>query len=223
MATQPVESFELAGDRGAPLPCVLHGNAPRCALVLPGGARAGNRLGGSPARPDLHFTRTLLSEQGLSVLEVWWDTDAIVGDDVEAWLLANARAGYDAIAARDREPALLVGRSLGTLALALLGDHDGAARLPSIWIAPLMHRERVRESLLHDSGRATRRFVLCGGADPAYDPGVAAHLQEHGDDLVVVDRAGHGLDCGDAPASARALAEALERMRDFLAGALAII
>ncbi|HKI92382.1 MAG TPA: hypothetical protein VJ986_08765, partial [Gaiellaceae bacterium] len=118
----------------------------------------------------------------------------------------------------DREPTVLVGRSLGTNALALLRASDAeAACLPSIWIAPLMHREDVRESLLRGGGR---RFVLCGGADAAYDPGLTPLLREHDADVVVLEGADHMLDCGDAAASARALAAALERMREFVARAL---
>lgn len=184
------------------------------ALVLPGAARAGNRLGGTPARPDLHFTRALLQEQGYAVLEVWWDTDEADESELEQWLLGSARAGLGALAERGREPALLVGRSLGSVALALLRrEEPPLARLPSIWVAPLMHREPVRESLLHPGGPC---FVLCGGRDPAYDAGLATLLHRRQADVLVLERADHGLDCGDAVTSARALAGALEQLRDFL-------
>ncbi len=209
-----MEPFAVPGHGGAPLPCVLHGDAPRCAVVLPGAGRAGNRLGGTPARPDLHFTRALLQERGLAVLEAWWDTEALDRDDLSAWLLGNARAAVAAAEERERTPTLLVGRSIGGLALAhLRAAEPERARLPSIWIAPLMHREQVRESLLHGGGAL---FVVCGSADEAYDANLATLLHRRGADVVVLEGADHGLDCGDAPASARALAEALERMRDFV-------
>jgi hypothetical protein len=211
-----MEQLELRGHGDTTLPCILHGDGARCALVLPGAAHAGNRLGGTPARPDLHFTRALLLEQGYAVLEVWWDAATLAGASPEAWLLDNARAGVDGIRAQGREPALLVGRSLGTTALAELRTAEPVlARLPSVWIAPLLQRERVRESLLHGDGRC---FVLCGGRDEAHDPGVATLLHRRGATVVVLERADHGLDCGDAPATARALAGALEQLRDFLRG-----
>jgi hypothetical protein len=209
-----VEEVELQGHGGESLPCVLHGNATRCALVLPGAASSDNRLGGTPARPDLHFTRALLQEEGYSVLEVWWDAGAADRADLDGWLLDNARAGLDGICERGLEPALLAARSLGTVALAHLRAHESEqARFPSIWIAPLLHREPVRESLLHGGGSC---FVLCGGRDEAYDPGVATLLHRRGTDVVVLEHADHGLDCGDAPTSARGLADALERMREFV-------
>jgi hypothetical protein len=209
-----MELLDPVGHGGAPLPCVLVGAATRCALVLPGAGNAGNRLGGTPARPDLHFTRALLLEQGWSVLEVWWDAGTLDRDAPDSWLLDNAHAALAAIRDADREPAFLVGRSLGTMALALLrAAEPELARLPSVWIAPLLHREPVRESLLHGGGA---RFVLCGGADEAYDVGVATLLHRRDADVVVVEHADHGLDVGDAPASARALADALERLREFL-------
>jgi len=209
-----MEELELHGHGGMPLPCVLHGEAEPCALVLPGAGRSENRVGGTPARPDLHLVRALLQEQGRSVLEVWWDTATLDREQPDAWLLDNARAALEGVRARGREPALLVGRSLGTMALAALrASEPELARLPSVWVAPLLHREIVRESLLHGGGR---RFVLCGERDEAYDPGVATLLHRRGADVVVLEHADHGLDCGDAPATARALAGALERLRDFL-------
>ena len=209
-----MEELELTGHGGAALACVLHGDGARCALVLPGAATSQNRRGGSPARPDLHFTRALLQEQGLSVLEVWWDAAELDAGAPEAWLLDNARAGLEGARSARREPALLIGRSLGTLALAALRSAEPeTARLPSVWIAPLLDREPVRESLLHGGGS---RFVLCGDRDEAYDQGVATLLHRRGADVVVLEHADHGLDCGDAPASARALAGALEQLREFV-------
>jgi hypothetical protein len=209
-----VEELELRGHLGLPLPAVLHGDASRCALVLPGAGRSAGRIGGTPARPDLHFTRALLQEQGCSVLELWWDSETLDRDAPDGWLLDNARAGIEGIRELGREPAVLVGRSLGTSALARLrAAEPQLARLPSIWIAPLLPHEPVRESLLHGGGAC---FVLCGGRDEAYDAGVATLLHRRGADVVVLEHADHGLDCGDAPASARGLADALERMRDFL-------
>jgi len=209
-----MEELELRGHAGLPLPCVLHGEETRCAVVLPGAAHSQNRLGGTPARPDLHLVRALLQEQGWSVLEVWWDAATFDRDRPDDWLLDNARAALAGVRAHGREPALLVGRSLGTMALAALRTAEPErARLPSIWVAPLLDQQPVRETLLHGGGR---RFVLCGGRDEAYDAGVATLLHRRGSEVVVLEHASHGLDCGDAVATARALVGALERLREFV-------
>jgi len=209
-----MELLELRGHAGLPLLCVLHGDAERCALVLPGAGRAQNRLGGTPARPDLHFTRALLLEHGYSVLEVWWDAETLDREDPEGWVLDNARAGAAAVRDHGHTLALLVGRSLGTTAIAALrAAEPELARLPGLWIAPLLQHELVRESLLHGGGRS---FVLCGGRDEAYDQGIATLLHRRGADVVVLEHADHGLDCGAAADSARALAGALEQMREFV-------
>lgn len=210
----PIEELELRGHAGLPLHCVLHGDATRTALVLPGAGGSENRLGGTPARPDLHYTGDLLREQGWSVLEVWWDADTLP-DDREArdtWRLANAEAAIAGLAARGGELALLVGRSLGTVALAQLRASPERALLPSVWIVPLLQVERVRESLLAGGPR----FLLCGGADAAYDANAAAAIERSGGEVVVLAGANHSLGVGDAPASARALADGLERMGAFL-------
>ena len=206
--------LETAGYDGRELRLVLHGDAEHAAVVLPGRAGAGNRVGGSPARPDLHLARALLQEQGLAVLEVWWDADEIPDGEREPWLLGNARAAVGILDEEGRRAALLVGRSLGSLALALLRHEEPElARLPSVWIAPLVHLEPVRASLLRDGGP---RFVLWGDRDEAYDAGLATLLHRRGADVLVLERANHGLDVGDAPATARALAEALEQLRHFV-------
>jgi hypothetical protein len=75
--TEPWLPLELEGYGGTALPCLLHSaaNEVGIAVVLSGGSFLGGRVGGTPARPELRYTRALLKAHGLSVLEVRWQTD----------------------------------------------------------------------------------------------------------------------------------------------------
>jgi acetyl esterase/lipase len=206
--------LELDGYGGSPLPCVLWEleETAGSALVLPGGARAGNRLGGTPARPDVHWTRALLLELGLSVLEVWWDTDHAPRDAQDAWLEASVRAG--AAAAAEAAPLrVLVGRSFGTVGVAKLVLRGQPAGALTIWIAPLLGVDEVRQAL---GEAAPSAFVVAGTADELVDEAAAAALALRGATLALVEGGDHGLDVGDAAASARSLADVLDAMRGFL-------
>lgn len=198
-------ALEVEGYAGLPLGCVLHeAGGGRAAVILPGNSSAGRRLGGTPARPDLHFTRALLVESGYDVLEVWWDGDSRPEEPAEraAWYRDNALAGLRA-AGQDRVR-LLVGRSIGTIGLSSVRDHDDLA---SLWIAPLTVFAPVRDGLRAWRGPA---LVVVGDADEGYEP-VA------GVETAVVPNGDHGLAVGDAAASARALADALDVVRGWLA------
>ena len=194
------------------------GGESEIAVVFPGAARKGNRLGGSPARPDLHFTRDLLNAQGLAVLEVWWDFDTAPDHDLELWLDDHIDAALDA-AARDHDVAVLVGRSLGTWALAraVSGDEWDHRACPTIWLAPLLNEPSVLKAL-HEL--RTPAFVVGGGRDEAFRLDEVPRLQAGGADVLVLEGAHHGLAVADPAASARLLADVLDAMGTFLARVL---
>jgi hypothetical protein len=209
-AIRTADAFELAGYGGRPLPCVLH----RCegargtAVVLPGGARAGGRLGGTPARPDLNYVRVLLLELGEAVLEVWWDTDSVPAGEEEAWLAASARA-----AAAAATPLLVgVGRSWGTRALAKL-VLEGAAPSTTVWLAPLLGHPDVTQAVARAGDGAC---VVAGTADELVPEPELRRAEAAGATVIRIAGASHALEVGGAAASARALADALDELHVFL-------
>jgi pimeloyl-ACP methyl ester carboxylesterase len=183
-------------------------------VVFPGAGREENRIGGTPARPDLHYTREVLQSAGLAVLEVWWDAGLLPVDDLDRWLDANASAALQA-ASQDYELALLAGRSLGTWALARLIERDErrARSFPSIWLAPLLDQPPVRRVL---EQLASPAFVVGGTADATFDAVPAEKLRRGGVEVVVLEGANHGLEVDDPVESARLLADMLEQMRAFV-------
>ena len=103
---------------------------------------------------------------------------------------------------------LLVGRSIGTAALAHLPEWN---HVSSLWIAPLTSAAHVREALAAWRGP---KLVVAGDADDAFQPVASV-------ETVLVPGADHGFDVGDAAASAHALADALDRVGAWVSGAAA--
>jgi pimeloyl-ACP methyl ester carboxylesterase len=199
-----VRELELVGYEGAAVPCVFHEpGRTRVAVVFPGAIRSGGRLGGSPARPDLHYTRALLLEVGFGVLEVWWDAETKPDGNFE-WYRDNVFAAVTA--ADDERVRLLVGRSIGSAALANVPELN---QLASLWIAPLTYAEPVRDALAAWRGP---KLVVVGDRDESFVP-------VDGVETVLVPGGDHGFNVGDAVASARALADALERVKPFVSAA----
>jgi pimeloyl-ACP methyl ester carboxylesterase len=211
-------TFEVAGYGGAPVPCVLYETGgDGVALLLPGGSRAGHRLGGTPARPDLHFTSRLLRERGPSVLEVWWDAEGAPDADFRAWLETNALAGAAAAREGGRSLALAAGRSIGTGGLAALAARGELRGTPTVWLAPLLGHEEIVDALGRLDAPA---FVACGEADELCPSEQLARVRGAGHDVHVVPGGNHGLAVAGAAASARALADLLDRLEAFLRQAL---
>lgn len=191
------------------------------AVVFPGGATHGNRLGGTPARPDLHYTRAVLEAERLAVFEVWWDAGSAPENDPEGWLDANVAAALGA-ASEGFELALLVGRSLGTwgLARALAASTQPIKSLPTVWLAPLLRRPAVLTALKELNAPA---FVVGGSSDDAFNVAEAEALRQRGVEVVVLDGANHSLELDDPASSARRLADVLEQLRVFVARSAATL
>jgi hypothetical protein len=206
-----IRELEVTGDGGAAVPCIFFEEGrERVAVVLPGAIRSGGRLGGAPSRPDLSYTRALLLALGFGVLEVWWDVDTMP-DEYDPWLRANALAALDAAGAA--RVGLLVGRSLGTCAIASLDDSWAATA--AIFLAP------VTPAWVAIRQRPGRSFVVIGDADERYDGAAVEAWRAAGKDVVVVPGANHGFEVADPAESARRLGDVLDRMRVWITGAVA--
>jgi hypothetical protein len=206
--------LEVDGYGGEPLPCVLYptDEARGSAVVFPGGARAGYRLGGTPARPDLNYVRVLLLGLGVSVLEVWWHADEASDDEEgERWLAANAAAGA-AAAAQAAPLRVAVARSWGSRALAKLVLADSSPAT-TVWITPLLRHAEIRDALARCAASAC---VVAATADPFVPEDDVRPLEAAGATVVRIHGANHGLEVGGAAASARALADALDELQTFL-------
>lgn len=200
-----VRALEVEGHSGQPLPCVIYEvGRERAAVVFPGAAQDAYRLGGSPARPDLNYVRMLLLQRGYDVLEVWWQAETRPEQmkDRDAWYRESGLAAIRA--AGEERVRLLVGRSIGTAALTALQASHGS--LASLWIAPLTTHHEVRAALNAWGGP---KLVVAGDSDQAFEPVPAV-------ETILIPGGDHALNVGEAAASARALADALDRIGAWL-------
>ena len=204
-----MERVEL-GAEGAPGASLkVDGNASDepLALVFPG-------LRYGPERPVLHFTHRLLRRQGWTVAEVDYGFTpeafaAASEGEREGWITAAAATAWT-WARSAGAPKLLVGKSLGTLALAWLLER---ANVPKVWLTPLLRSDDVADALVRD---AEPGLLVAGEADPATPPEALRGLTRPGLHTLVLPRAGHDLESEDPLAS-------LELLKDYLLALTAFV
>lgn len=173
----------------------------RVALILPGASY-------TPNHPLLYFSRQLLLAYGWSVEEVWWSSEVL--DDFQrlGWestgVIQTAKAALDKVA--DRNP-LIVGKSLGTLALPLVSE----CGWPAIWLTPLLTRPELVDALKTTAGKT----LLVGGTEDDYWDSAIAKSSGH--QVLEMQGAHHGLEiAGNPTASVRLLGELVAAMEIFV-------
>jgi len=182
-------------------PTRFDGARDRVALVVPG-------VGYSPARPLLHFARSVLLQQGWTVQELWWkvpgDFSQFTVDDRVAWVEQQVTQAIDAESGACR---LLVGKSLGSLACGIAADQN----IPAAWLTPVLTIDHVARSLL----RATAPTLLIGGsADELWDSRIAGSLHH---DVLEIPSADHALELADdATGSVEVLQHVISRLDRFV-------
>ncbi|WP_327582836.1 hypothetical protein OHA25_44015 [Nonomuraea sp. NBC_00507] len=169
----------------------------RVALLLPGRAYV-------PARPLLHYAKTVLTAHGWTTQEVWWQPPDLPPDDYPTWVIDQVTRYVEQEV--DARRVLLVGKSLASFAASVAADRD----LPAIWLTPLLHHPQVTGALR----RAKARTLLVGGtADTAWKSEVARSLPvEH----LEVPGADHGLETRNPVGSAEVLARVTAAMESFV-------
>ncbi|MBD0673374.1 alpha/beta hydrolase [Streptomyces sp. CBMA156] len=178
------------------------GDPGRVALIVPG-------TGYSPARPLLHFARSVLLGHGWTVQELWWQlpeefVEFAMGDRI-AWVERQVTGAVDAERGACR---LLVGKSLASFASAVTADRN----LPAAWLTPVLTVDHVARAL-HRTEAPT--LLVGGGADRLWDR-PTAHATGH--EVLELPGADHGLEHpGDPLGSVDALRQVVARLDGFVA------
>jgi hypothetical protein len=171
----------------------------RRVIVLPG-------LRYTPARPLLHFARSVAMAYGWSVHEVWWDPPSATVDWA-AWVGAAAR---ETIVEQRADRMVMVGKSLGTHAIPVAAELE----LEGIWLTPLFDDAAIEDAIT----KLPAHSLLIGGtSDETWDgaaaraTGLPVHEVPDGDHVLEI--------AGDPVRSADALRSIVVAMDRFF-GAL---
>jgi hypothetical protein len=216
MPVTEITRIPIQGYAGQPVPNRLfrQAGAQRLALILPG-------LSYSCDMPVLFYPARLMIQRGASVLQVLSDyTQAAFQSATKAeqarWLAEDAQAALKAgLASGGFHDVVLIGKSIGTLALASLVA--GGVQAPTIWLTPLLRQPRLVEAALQQKGPA---LFIGSSSDPTFDLAQLQRIQATGKgEGLVVSGADHGLEIpGDIFASLEIMRQVLERIQVFMDG-----
>jgi len=217
MATS--KKLTIQGYREEPVPNRFlrpEGAIDHLAVLMPG-------LGYTLDMPLFYYAENLLQQRGWDVLRVEYayntrpEFQTLPEQERDRWLLADTTAAWRAgLGQRTYERAVLIGKSLGTLAMGhLLTMGDLPPAVGAVWLTPLLTKERLRQQISRYGGPSL--FVI-GTADPHFDPVVLEKMQVATvGEAVVVRNADHGMDIpGDPIASVRAVERVVEALSRFL-------
>jgi predicted alpha/beta-hydrolase family hydrolase len=214
MPAVEITTIPIRGYAGRPLPNRLfrQARAHRLALILPG-------LRYSCDMPLLFYPARLMTQRGAAVLQVLSDyTQAAYQSASKAeqarWLAEDAQAALKAgLAAGDFQEVILIGKSIGSLALASLVA--GGVEAPSIWLTPLLRQPFLIEAARQQKGPA---LFIGSSSDPTFDLEQLQRIQATGKgESLVIAGADHSLEIpGDVFASLEILRQILERIQAFL-------
>lgn len=170
--------------------------------------------------PLFYYSERLLVDRGWDVLRVQYDyrrmNDSTSVDEQQERLTVDSRGAVDAgITQGDYQRVVLIGKSLGTIAMVHLLPTLEAADVWSVWLTPLLKRPDVLEYVAAGSDRS---LIVIGSKDSHFDPAMLDGLA--GDKqcvTLVIDGGEHSLDIpGDAMGSAMSVVTTMNAMNRFL-------
>ena len=207
-----VERLELQGYKGAVDNTFFRqgSDTDHLAILFPG-------RGYTTQGPVLYYPGALLRSQGADVLNVDYaynkldEFNELPDEEQAAWLKADGKAALDAaLSQRNYQQLTLVGKSLGTLVLALLlPDDERLADASVVWLTPVFRYPLFLKQL--EACKQRSLFVI-GTADPHHDSNFL-----EGRNAYVIDGADHSLEmAGDTFASLKVLSGMLKHIQAFL-------
>ncbi len=198
MAEFKIATLNLAGYAGLPVPNRFFrvGQPDKTghkalALILPG-------LNYTCDMPLLYYPAKLLMGRRADVLQVHSDYTTSIFQTADrqkqaVWLATDAKAALRAGQTQDTYSHLvLIGKSIGTLALASLVTEEFGLPAVAIWLTPLLIQPRLVESAA--SSQLPGLFIA-SRADPTFDASALEHIsRQAAAEVLLFENANHSLE-----------------------------
>ena len=221
MAEFEISTLKIAGYADLPLPNRFfrvnqpsHTHPKTLAVILPG-------LNYTCDMPLLYYPAKILMGRGADILQVHSDYTIPIyrsanRQNQAVWLATDAQAALRAGRSQgDYRQLVLIGKSIGSLALASLVSMDPELPAVAVWLTPLLTQPRLVESAANS--RLPGLFVA-SRSDPTFDGAALDRIKERvPTDVLLFDGANHSLEIpGDAFQSLEILRQVLQGLQSFL-------
>jgi len=212
-----ITELAITGYGGQPVPNIFfhqEEGVKTLAVLLPG-------LNYTCDMPLLYYSTRLLEQRGADVLQLhanYTGTNFQMASPLERIqrLSGDALAAVESGLARQSYTRLvLVGKSIGTLAMAHLIDTPHAGEAVTIWLTPLLGQPWLVEAATNSRGPS---LFVAGTADPAFDAAALERIKEStGAEAFLVEGANHSLEIpGDPVGSIHIIGEIMQGLASFL-------
>lgn len=214
-----LQNLDIIGYDGASIPNTyfkLKTTSEKSAIVFPG-------RGYTSQGPLLHYTISLLLQNRINVLSVDYqyfnkrEYETLDSEEKRKWLFYDVEEAFKTfVDFMSSDIDIMVGKSLGSLAMGNLLDRFTAARkATSIWYTPLLKQEELTRQIHKHHPRSL--FVI-GTQDPHYDDTIlkAVRNSTRGKSLVI-ENANHSMEVpGDVEDSINVIIKVVDTIRHFL-------
>lgn len=213
------ESLDIEGYDGEPVTNTylkLEAPSEKLAIVFPG-------RGYTSQGPLLHYTINLLLENRVNVLSVDYnymnnpEFNGLEWGEKQEWLFADVEEAFKvAMDNIDSELRILVGKSLGTLAIGhLLDTFSSTRKNAAIWHTPLVKMPHLVQQITKHRPQSV--FVI-GTSDPHYDMDILEQVKTAtSGKLIVIEGANHSMEVpSGVEDSLKVMTRIVEGIRQFL-------
>ncbi|NHI83767.1 MAG: hypothetical protein EAX81_05650 [Candidatus Thorarchaeota archaeon] len=214
-----LQNLDIIGYDGAAIPNTyfkLEETDEKAAIVFPG-------RGYTSQGPLLHYTISLLLKNRINVLSVDYqyfnnqEYEALDWEEKRKWLFYDVGEAFKALVDyTNRDIDIMVGKSLGTLAMGYLLDRFTAARrATAIWHTPLLKQAELTRQIHKHHPRSL--FVI-GTRDPHYDDEILETVKRvTRGKTQVIENANHSMEVpGDVEDSINIILRVVDGIRNFL-------
>lgn len=189
-----VKRLNIVGYNNEEVPNLyIDSSSNQLAVLLPG-------LAYSNDSPILYYTANYLIEKGISVLKVdykYFESEKYLASSKEVqkhWLISDVEAAIKTVLSiQDFERVILVGKSIGTLAIGeILTADNQFENAEIVWLTPLFKNEELLQQVLKIDNRS---LFIIGTEDPSYNNDTFAKILENDNvDSLIVEGADHSID-----------------------------